>query len=64
MNTLAVASLVCALIPGITWIAAIITGVIARSQIRESGERGDGVATAGIVIGGFFLLVALLYLAS
>ena len=64
VNTLAVASLVCALIPGITWIAAIITGVIARSQIRESGERGDGVATAGIVIGGFFLLVALLYLAS
>jgi hypothetical protein len=64
VNTLAVASLVCALIPGITWIAAIITGVIARSQIQESGERGDGVATAGIVIGGFFLLVALLYLAS
>jgi hypothetical protein len=64
VNTLAVASLVCAFIPGITWIAAIITGVIARRQIRETGERGDGVATAGIVLGGFFLMVALLYLAA
>jgi hypothetical protein len=64
VNTLAVASLVCAFIPGITWIAAVITGVIARRQIRETGERGDGAATAGIVIGGFFLLCALLYLAG
>jgi len=64
VNSLAVASMVCAFIPGITWIAAIITGLIARRQIRETGERGDGLATAGIALGGFFLLVALLYLAS
>jgi hypothetical protein len=64
VNSLAVASLVCAFIPGITWFAAIITGVIARRQISQSGERGDGAAIAGILIGGFFLLCALLYLAA
>lgn len=64
LNTLAVTSLVCALIPGIPWLAAVITGLIARRQIRETGERGEGMATAGIVIGGFFLLAAMLFLAG
>jgi hypothetical protein len=64
LNTLAVTSLVCAFIPGIPWFAAVITGLIARRQIRETGERGDGMAAAGIIIGAFFLIASLLYLAA
>ncbi len=54
-NALAITSLCCGiaqLIFGIfSGIPAIILGHIARRQIRESGEQGDGMATAGIVLG-------------
>ena len=52
-NGMAVASLVL----GIIWIywlgsiLALIFGYIARKQIRERGEGGDGLAIAGIVLG-------------
>jgi hypothetical protein len=40
--------------------AAIVTGHIARSQIRRTGESGGGLALAGLIIGycyiGFFVL--------
>jgi hypothetical protein len=62
VNALAVASLICALIPGVPGIGAIVAGVIARRQIRETGERGVGLATAGIVIGSLSMLLILLYL--
>jgi len=32
-------------------IIAVVTGFIARGQIRRTGEQGSGFATAGIVIG-------------
>ncbi len=54
-NRLAVASLVCALavflIPLPTSILAIVFGHIARGQIRRTGERGAGLALAGLVLG-------------
>ncbi|TCK21646.1 DUF4190 domain-containing protein [Pseudonocardia endophytica] len=52
-NGMAVASLVL----GILWIywigsiLALIFGYLARQQIRERGEGGDGLAVAGIVLG-------------
>ncbi|MGY1729149.1 DUF4190 domain-containing protein [Geodermatophilus sp. SYSU D01062] len=52
-NGLAIASMVL----GILWIywigsvLALVFGYIARSQIRERGESGDGMAIAGIVLG-------------
>ncbi|MGH3927911.1 MAG: DUF4190 domain-containing protein, partial [Pseudonocardiaceae bacterium] len=52
-NGLAVASLVLGII-WIYWIGsvlALIFGYVARSQIRERGEGGAGLATAGIVLG-------------
>jgi|SRR5580698_1373579 hypothetical protein len=58
MNRLAVASLVIALMPVIP-VLAVFTGLIAHGQIQERGERGAGVATAGILIGG---LVSVLYM--
>jgi hypothetical protein len=52
-NGLAVASLVL----GVVWIywigsiLALIFGYVARKQIRERGDSGDGLAIAGIVLG-------------
>jgi hypothetical protein len=42
---------------GITWlwwigsVLALVFGYIARQQIRERGEVGEGMAIAGIVLG-------------
>lgn len=52
-NGLAVGALVCSLcgfIPPVT-IAAIVMGHVSRRQIRLTGQRGDGFAVAGLVIG-------------
>ncbi len=59
-NTLAVVSLVTAIIApfghftgigGLTLtIVSIVTGHMARRQIRQTGERGDGFALAGLII--------------
>jgi hypothetical protein len=65
-NKMAIASLVCGigqLLAGFpAGIAAIILGHMARRRIRETGERGDGMARAGLILGyigtvGFTLLV-------
>ena len=57
LNKMAVASLVLALIPVIP-VLAVFTGLIAHGQIQERGERGAGLATAGILIG---VLVSLFF---
>ena len=48
-NTLAIVSLVTSLI-GIS-LAGIICGHIAMSQIKRTGEQGQGMALAGTIIG-------------
>jgi hypothetical protein len=54
-NGLATAALVLGLSQvvtmGFTAIPALVCGHIAKSQIRDRGEEGDGMATAGIVLG-------------
>jgi hypothetical protein len=53
-NGLAVAALVCgiaAFAVGITCVPAIICGHLARRQIRRTGEQGDGLALAGLILG-------------
>ncbi len=66
-NTLAIVSLVaglsscgCGCIGGI---AAIVTGIIAHSQINASGgaQTGKGLATAGIIIGVLGTVVVTLF---
>ena len=32
--------------------AGLVLGIVARRQIRETGEEGEGLALAGIIIGG------------
>lgn len=54
-NTLAIASLACGIgqvMAGpLTSIPAIVLGHMARSQIRRTGERGTGLALAGLTLG-------------
>ncbi len=69
-NGLAIAALVCGLgqlVVGFpAGIAAIIVGRRARRQIRQSGEQGDGMARAGVILGylgvGLTLCILLLLL--
>jgi hypothetical protein len=61
-NTLAIVSLVAGIgsffahiVPGVggftVALIAVITGYMARKQIKETGEQGMGMATAGMIIG-------------
>jgi hypothetical protein len=55
-NSLAVVSLVAAILswvlcPVVAGVIAIITGHIARGQIRRTGEGGNAVALAALIIG-------------
>jgi hypothetical protein len=62
-NGLAIAALVCSLAGLATCISApvgAILGHVARRQIRERGEGGDGLALAGIIVG--WILTALMVL--
>jgi Domain of unknown function (DUF1707)/Domain of unknown function (DUF4190) len=68
-NGLAIGALVCGIIEfftlGIAAIPAVILGHAARSQIRRTGERGDGMALTGLIlgylaIGGWALIIILL----
>lgn len=71
-NSSATGALICGVLTPVTWgvtaIPAVILGHKARTEIRRSGERGEGYATAGLVLGYltlsfgalFFLLMILL----
>ena len=55
-NSLALVSLLCGIggwtiLPFIASIVAVVTGHMARRQIRETGEGGDGMAVAGLILG-------------
>lgn len=49
-NTLAIISLVTSILWG-TALVGVITGHIALSQIKRTGESGRGLALAGVIIG-------------
>jgi hypothetical protein len=62
VNSLAVAALICSLIPGFPAAAGVITALVARRQIHQTGERGEGIATAAFLIGMFSLVTFVLYM--
>lgn len=63
-NGLAIASLACGvgqvLFGILAGIPAIILGHMARRQIRQTGEQGDGMALAGLILGYIGLVVTVL----
>ena len=58
-NTLAILALVFAFICSP---AAIVMGVLARKQIRRTGEQGMGLATAGMVVGIVFTVLSAIWI--
>ena len=66
LNSLAVVSLVAGIAgyviphPFIAGLVAIVTGHVARSQIRRSGEAGARLALVGLVLGYLHLLFSVL----
>jgi uncharacterized protein DUF4190 len=55
-NGMAIAALICGIAQFVafgplTGIPAIILGHLSRKQIRQTGEQGAGMATAGLVLG-------------
>lgn len=61
LNTLAVVSIATAL-TSIGAVAAIITGHVALTQIKRSGESGRGLALAGTIVG--YVTIALWIVSS
>ena len=56
-NTLAVLALVMAFVFSPV---GLVLGILARRQIRETHEQGDGLALAGIIVGGIGTALAVL----
>lgn len=70
---LAIASLVCGIcqigFPVPTGVVAIFLGHAARRRIRRTGERGDGLALAGLILGyvgliGYVLLFLFIFMVT
>jgi hypothetical protein len=70
-NTLAIVSLACGIVawlavPLVGGIVAVLTGHLAKEQIRHTGEPGANLATAGLVLGylnlAFLVLLGVLFL--
>jgi hypothetical protein len=40
----------------------IVFGIIARKQIARTGEEGDGLALAGLIVGAVFTVIMVLYI--
>ena len=59
-NSLAVAALVCSVIPGLPQLAAIVLSIGALRQIRRTSERGTALAVAGLVFATLGLLLTVL----
>jgi len=59
-NTLAILALVFAFIFSP---AAIVLGHLAKRQIRQTGEQGEGLATAGLWLGYIFTVIGVLFCA-
>jgi Domain of unknown function (DUF4190) len=58
-NTMAILALVMAFVFAP---AGLILGIVARKQIRETGEDGDGLALAGIIVGGIVTAIFVFFI--
>jgi hypothetical protein len=58
-NTMAILALVMAFVFAPT---GLILGIVARKQIRETGEDGDGLALAGIIVGGIVTAIFVFFM--
>jgi len=42
--------------------AGLVLGIVARRQIRRTGEEGNGLALAGIIVGGIMTAIFVLFI--
>ena len=42
--------------------AGLVLGIVARRQIRRTGEDGDGLALAGIIVGGIMTAIVVFFI--
>jgi hypothetical protein len=59
-NTLAIVALVSIFVCSP---ASLVLGIIARNQIKQTGEGGNGMALAGIIVGAISIALIVLYIA-
>jgi type IV secretory pathway VirB2 component (pilin) len=54
----------CCVVPGLAGAVAVVLGIRARNEVRQSGgqQSGDGMALAGIITGAIAFVLALLFL--
>jgi hypothetical protein len=64
LNGLAVSSVVLAFFPGLLSVLAVVLGLAARTQIREHGGEGAGLAGFGIALGALSSLLFALWLVN
>jgi hypothetical protein len=60
-NGFAVGALICGIVPFFGGIPAVVLGHVARGQIKRTGERGDGVAVAGLILGYLWISLWVLF---
>jgi hypothetical protein len=64
VDSMAIAALACGMgeffTMGLTAIPAIVLGHIARRRVRQTGQRGDGIAMAGLILGWVGLIAAII----
>jgi Domain of unknown function (DUF1707)/Domain of unknown function (DUF4190) len=61
-NGFAIGALACGIVPFLGAVPALILGHVARGQIKQTGERGDGLAVSGLVLGYLYLAIWALYI--
>jgi Domain of unknown function (DUF4190) len=62
INRMAIASLVCSLFGWLCFVGPLfgmIFGFVALNQIKQTGQRGRGMALAGIVLGGLLVVLTI-----
>jgi Domain of unknown function (DUF4190) len=62
MNGMAVASLVCSLFGWLCVVGplfGLIFGFVALNQIKQTGQRGRGMALAGVILGGILVVLVI-----
>ena len=64
LNRTAVASIVAAVVLPAVPLLAVLLGLIAHGQIQQRGERGAGLATAGILLGALFGLLFIAFVVN
>jgi hypothetical protein len=58
---MAIASIITAFL---CWPLGLVFGFVARNQIKQSGQKGDGLALAGIIVSVISAVIGILYVTS